>query len=77
MHTAIEYLRRNTARVYAVVVAIMALVLHYAPNLPGDLALGVVAALLALVAGEKVQRVENRKTAEAKTDGYLTGIRHG
>lgn len=77
MDAVIEYVRRNSARVYAVVVAVMALVLHYAPNLPGDLALGVVAAVLALFAGEKVQRVENRKTNEAKTDGYLSGIRHG
>lgn len=77
MNRVFDYLRRNSARVYAVVVAIMALVLHYLPDLPGDLALGIVAALLTLAAGEKVQRVENRKTDSAKTEGYIAGIRHG
>lgn len=74
MNAVIEYVRNNSARVFGVAVAVMALVLHYAPNLPGDLALGLVAAVLALFAGEKVQRVENRKTAEAKTDGYYEGL---
>jgi hypothetical protein len=77
MHAVIEYVRANSVRVYATVVAVLALVSHYVPNLPGDLILGIVAALVALAVGEKVQRVENRKTDEAKTDGFHEGLNQG
>lgn len=47
------FLRNNAVRIYAVVVALVALAVHYSPNLPVDLILAVVAALL----GEPVHRV--------------------
>ncbi|MFD4833743.1 hypothetical protein ACFWPV_28440 [Streptomyces uncialis] len=53
--------RTHPARIYAVVAASLALVVHYRPELPSALVLGLVGALLGL--GESVQRAEDRKTA--------------
>lgn len=74
MSKVANYIKRNVVRVYALVVAALALLAHYVPGLPSDLVLGVVAAALALVAGETVQRVENRKSAEAYVTGKVNGL---
>ncbi|MQS38885.1 hypothetical protein [Streptomyces katsurahamanus] len=58
-----EFVKTNPARLYALAVAVLALVAFYVPELPTELVLGVVAALLGT--GEAVQRTENRKTARA------------
>lgn len=63
-----NFIKANPARVYAVVVAALALTAFYLPNLPTELLLGVVAAVLGL--GEAVQRTENRKTAQAFVSGF-------
>lgn len=73
----VEFLRDNVVRVYAFAVAVVALVLHYAPGLPGDLILGIVAAALAMVGGEAAQRLENRKTDRADSVGYRDGFQSG
>lgn len=57
------FVKNHAARVYAVAVAVLALVAHYVPTLPSALILGVVAAVLGT--GEAVQRLENAKTAAA------------
>ena len=59
MSCFIHILREHATRFYAVVVAVLALVTHYVPDLPDALILGVVAAGLGL--GESVQRVENQQ----------------
>ncbi|MDX2390194.1 hypothetical protein NJL88_08965 [Streptomyces sp. DK15] len=64
------FVKDHAARLYAVVVAVLALTAHYVPTLPSALILGVVAAVLGT--GEVVQRVENAKTLAAgllETDG--------
>lgn len=61
-------IKANPARVYAVVVAALALVAFYVPAVPTELVLALVAAVLGL--GEAVQRTENRKTAEAFVSGF-------
>ncbi|MFJ9549092.1 hypothetical protein [Streptomyces erythrochromogenes] len=58
-----EFVRTHPARIYAVAVAVLALVAHYRPELPGALVLGLVAAVLGI--GEAVQRAEDQKTAVA------------
>lgn len=58
-----QFVKAHAARFYAVAVALFALVAHYVPELPTELALGLVAAVLGV--GEAVQRTEDRKTAEA------------
>ncbi|QPB09561.1 hypothetical protein CPT_Sycamore_021 [Streptomyces phage Sycamore] len=58
-----QFVKAHGARLYAVTVALLALVAHFVPELPSELVLGVVAAVLGL--GEAVQRTEDRKTAEA------------
>ncbi|MFJ9671095.1 hypothetical protein ACIRP5_09955 [Streptomyces sp. NPDC101221] len=58
-----QFVKAHGARLYAVAVAVLALVAHFVPELPSELVLGVVAATLGL--GEAVQRAEDRKTAEA------------
>ncbi|MBC9714511.1 hypothetical protein H9Y04_18295 [Streptomyces sp. TRM66268-LWL] len=62
------FIKTHAARIYAVAVAVLALVAHFAPSLPSPLILGVVAA--ALGTGEVVQRVENAKTVAAYTGQY-------
>ncbi|MET9617127.1 hypothetical protein [Kitasatospora indigofera] len=47
--------KAHAARIYAVLVAVLALVAHYVPSLPSVLVLGVIGA--ALGAGEAVHRV--------------------
>lgn len=65
MNAVVEYLKKNPARVYALVVAVLALVGVWVA-LPVPEILALVAALLALAGGEAVQRVENRKTNDAR-----------
>ena len=50
-----QFVKTHAARIYALAVAVLALVAHYVPTLPSALILGVVAA--ALGAGEAVQRI--------------------
>ncbi|MCX5398474.1 hypothetical protein [Streptomyces sp. NBC_00102] len=61
-----QFIKAHPARIYAVVVAALALVAHYVPGLPSALVLGLVAAVLGT--GEAVQRTENGKTVAAGTD---------
>ncbi|MFF2039368.1 hypothetical protein ACFVVX_02975 [Kitasatospora sp. NPDC058170] len=49
------FVRTHAARLYALAVAVLALVAHFVPELPSALVLGVVAAALGL--GEAVHRV--------------------
>ncbi|MFJ7061095.1 hypothetical protein ACIQVA_25790 [Streptomyces microflavus] len=58
------FIKTHPARLYAVVVAALALVAHYVPELPSALVLGLVAAVLGT--GEAVQRAEDAKTATAR-----------
>ncbi|OKJ50863.1 hypothetical protein [Streptomyces sp. CB02115] len=57
------FIKTHPARLYAVVVAALALVAHYVPELPSALVLGLVAAVLGT--GEAIQRAEDAKTATA------------
>ncbi|QDY79801.1 hypothetical protein [Streptomyces qinzhouensis] len=57
------FIATHPARVYAVAAASLALVVHYVPDLPSALVLGLVGAVLGL--GETVQRAEDRKTSRA------------
>ncbi|MGW2860826.1 hypothetical protein [Streptomyces sp. NPDC001205] len=57
------FVRTHPARIYAVLVAALALVVHYVPDLPSALILGLAAAVLGM--GEAVQRTENIKTTAA------------
>ena len=59
------FIQRQPARVFAVVVAVLTLLAAYNIDLPQEAWLGVVGAVLALVAGEGVQRVEDGKTEAA------------
>ncbi|MFF1377540.1 hypothetical protein [Streptomyces sp. NPDC058308] len=63
------FIKTHPARLYAVVVAALALVAHYVPELPSALVLGLVAA--ALGTGEAVQRAEDAKTATAGEGALL------
>lgn len=58
-----QFVKAHPARIYAVLVAALALVVHYVPELPSALILGLAAAVLGT--GEAVQRAEDRKTAGA------------
>lgn len=58
-----QFVKTHPARIYAVLVAALALVVHYLPDLPSALILGLAAAVLGT--GEAVQRTEDRKTAGA------------
>lgn len=60
-----NYVSKHAVRLYGVVVSLLALVAFYVPALPSDLVLGLVGAVLTLVGGEAVQRIENRKSREA------------
>ena len=51
------FVRAHAMRIYAVVAALLALVIHYLPDLPSDLIMGVVAALLGI--GEAMQRTRS------------------
>jgi hypothetical protein len=51
--------------VYALAVAILGLVAAYGIHVPAAQILGVVSAVLGLVGGELVQRVEDGKTSDA------------
>lgn len=55
------FLKTHATRVYAVTVAVLALVAHFIPEVPSVLVLGVVAAVLGV--GEGVQRIEDSKNA--------------
>ncbi|MFJ7419771.1 hypothetical protein ACIQXD_14315 [Streptomyces uncialis] len=57
------FAKEHATRLYAVLVAVLALTAHYTPSLPSALILGVAAAVLGT--GEAVQRVENAKTLDA------------
>ncbi|GAA0660296.1 hypothetical protein GCM10010193_09040 [Kitasatospora atroaurantiaca] len=57
-----QFVKAHAARIYALAVAVLALVAHYVPTLPSALILGVVAA--ALGAGEAVQRIAFPGTGE-------------
>ena len=57
------FITTHPARIYAVLVATVALVAHYVPDLPSALVLGLAAAVLGT--GEAVQRAEDAKTARA------------
>ncbi|WP_282793684.1 hypothetical protein [Streptomyces sp. CC224B] len=60
---SMTFIKAHATRIYAVLVAVLALVAHYLPDLPTALILGVGAAVLGV--GEAVQRIENGKTADA------------
>lgn len=60
-----SFIKAHPARIYAVVVAVLALAADYGLKLPSGHIMGVIAALIGLVGGEAVQRVENAKTADA------------
>ncbi|WP_330174542.1 hypothetical protein OG875_13910 [Streptomyces sp. NBC_01498] len=64
----VEFVQKHAARIYTVAVALLALVAHYAPELPSALILGVVAAVLGT--GEAVQRLEDHKTRAAYSGQY-------
>lgn len=66
-----QFIKQHPARIYAVLVAALALVAHYVPDLPSALVLGLAAAVLGT--GEAVQRAEDRKTAEAAAQPAPTG----
>ncbi|QMU72128.1 hypothetical protein [Streptacidiphilus sp. P02-A3a] len=61
-----DFVRAHAARIYAVVVAALALVAHYAPGIPVELVLTVVAAVLGT--GELVQRVNYTPTTVEPAD---------
>ncbi|MFD6970603.1 hypothetical protein [Streptomyces sp. NPDC059949] len=60
-----QFIKSNPARVYALAVAILGLVAAYGIDVPQPQVLAVLAAVLGLVGGEVVQRVEDAKTADA------------
>ncbi|MFI8237612.1 hypothetical protein ACIF83_10225 [Streptomyces sp. NPDC085866] len=60
-----NFVKTHPARVYAAVVAVLGLVAALGIDVPSAQILGVVSAVLGLVGGEVVQRVENGKTADA------------
>jgi hypothetical protein len=60
-----DFVRKHPARVYAVVVAALALVSAFGVSLPQAQILGLAGAVLSLLGGEVVQRAENAKTREA------------
>lgn len=60
-----KLLKTHPARVYALVVAVLGLLVAFGVHVPETSILGVVTAVLALVSGEVVQRTEDSKTADA------------
>lgn len=66
---AAAFVRLHPARVYGVAVALLVLVKAYGIDLPQEAWLGLLAAVLVLVGGEAVQRVEDRKTDQAARIG--------
>lgn len=64
----VQFIKVHATRLYTVVVSVLALIAHFVPALPSALILGVVAAVLGT--GEAVQRLEDRKTADAYTGRY-------
>ncbi|MCB5179514.1 hypothetical protein [Streptomyces antimicrobicus] len=58
-------IKKHPARIYALALAVLGLVAAYGINVPQAQVLAVVAAVLGLVGGEAVQRVEDAKTADA------------
>lgn len=60
-----NFIRKNPARIYAVAVAAIPLLLLLVPSLPVASVLSLVAAALALFGGEAVQRTEDSKTVTA------------
>ncbi|MET9602575.1 MULTISPECIES: hypothetical protein [Streptomyces] len=65
------FVKTHATRLYAVLVAVLALVAHYVPALPTVLILGVAAAVLGT--GEAVQRIEDGKTDAARLAVELAG----
>jgi hypothetical protein len=61
----VSFLKSHPARAYALVVAVLGLVAAYGIDVPSAQILGVVSAVLGLVGGELVQRVEDAKTTDA------------
>lgn len=60
-----NFVKTNPARLYALAVAVLGLVAALGVHVPEGQVLGVVAAVLGLVGGEAVQRVEDAKTRDA------------
>ncbi|MFC9231046.1 hypothetical protein ACFTZI_19145 [Streptomyces decoyicus] len=60
-----KFLQTHPARVYALAVAVLGLVAALGVHVPEGQVLGVVAAVLGLIGGEAVQRVEDAKTKNA------------
>ena len=60
-----KFLKTHPARVYSLVVAVLGLVAAFGIDVPSAQILGAVSAVLGLVAGEAVQRVEDAKTRDA------------
>lgn len=60
-----QFLQSHPARVYALAVAVLALVADFGVETHTGQVLGVVAALLGLAGGEAVQRFEDAKTRDA------------
>jgi hypothetical protein len=67
----VGFIRDHATRLYALVVAVLALVAHYVPDMPTELVLGVAAAILGT--GEAVQRVEDAKTVAAGDGRHRRG----
>lgn len=65
-----NFVRVHAARLYALAVAVIALVAHFVPELPSALVLGVVAAALGV--GEAVHRVTG-PTPESAAPAEATG----
>ncbi|MEV7589723.1 hypothetical protein AB0O42_05560 [Streptomyces sp. NPDC089922] len=63
--TYFKSFKSQPARVYALAVAVVALMAAYGVDVPQPQVLAVVAAVLGIVGGEVVQRVEDDKTADA------------
>jgi hypothetical protein len=61
----VNFFKTHPARVYSLVVAVLGLVAALGVHVPEGQVLGVVAAVLGLVGGEAVQRVEDAKTRDA------------
>ncbi|MGW0731710.1 hypothetical protein [Streptomyces sp. NPDC002851] len=59
----IDFIHAHSTRLYAIAAAALSLIAYYVDGLPTGLILALVAAVLGT--GEAVQRVEDRKTANA------------
>jgi hypothetical protein len=60
-----DFLKKHPARVYSLVVAALGLAAAFGVEVPEAQILGAVGAVLALISGEAVQRVEDSKTRDA------------